>query len=247
MTPTIKELIAPTFIFAAVLSSVIFIGNFDEKTQAPEPITVDGQTINFTWTDNNDNENLHIYTDQATYSNGLSHATVYMAVVNKGEAQDVELAGFFRDSKKTIEDISVLKTVTKELNTPTYDTICTPIPKGVKTATSTEMPLVPTENCVSTQTGTTTEVASVLTWEKNSLVERKAAEMNKEVAWLSKGGVIQTMKSVEDFIADTKSTALRIENNEVLYFKVDIKFPANSADGFYFEAYGSEGGYGHLY
>jgi hypothetical protein len=231
MKPTLTQ-IAAALTTAIVVGALLYIGGINPKTGVPDPITVDGQTIEFTWTDDNTDEDLHIYTDQATYTNGLSHATVYVAVANRsGVTQDVELMAHFRDTKKRIEDVKVLTEVTKEIAEPIYTEKCDAITKG---ATSSE--------CYQEQIGTTTRQEANLEWVPLDTVVRTPSEVTKEQQYLES----KTMKSVEGFIATKKTESYTIPADGVVYYKVNISFPANEDDNFYFAAIGNQGAAGTL-
>lgn len=213
----------------------LYYGTLDPKTNFPSPISVDGQVIEFTWTDDNSNEDLHIFTDKATYDQGVSGATVYVAVANTGsKPQNVELQPFFRDSTKEITDVSVLSRVTRNIYTPVMEENCVANP--VKKATTTL--------CSQKQVSTTTTQEIVAQWVPLEIVARTTAEILKENTWSSKATFAE--KQVENFIAEQKTKSFPVEAGEVIYYKVNIKFPANVDDNFYFVAKGSEGGYGHL-
>lgn len=211
-----------------VVSITLFLGSIGGDGY-PTPITVDGQTINFTWTDDNMGENLHIFTDKRDYNDGLSHAVVYVAVANRSNRnQSVELQAFFRDGSKRIKDVSVLTNVTQNIDEPVYTEQCST--QGTTTT------------CGQVQTGTTTRQVTKAMWAPLSLVERTAEEITKEDSLVSPG----TRKTVENFIGSTKTIAFPINRNEVVYYKVFVEFPAKAQDNFYFEAIGSDGAYGHL-
>lgn len=230
--------------FASILGIVsiatiaLFIGSMNPKTGFPNPITVDGQTINFTWTDDNTDEDLIIYTDKQTYTDGISHADVYVAVENKTDVeQGVELMGYFRDSKQKISKVSVLTTVTKDVPVYTDKKICSAI---TPTATTTKTSATTTCLSLQTQTSTTTETKNV--WSTLPTVKRTVTERNLEAVELSE----VTRKSVESFTAETKSSPFTVPAGGVVYYKVLVEFPTNSDDNFYFEAIGDQQGYGHL-
>lgn len=215
----------------------LWTGSIDPETGFPDPITVDGKTIEFTWTDDNTNEDLIIYTDKATYTNGLSHAEVYIALHNNsGVKQNVSFGGYFRDTGKRVDELSVLVEVTEEFSDTTRVENCRR-PKDYTTVT--------------TATGTVQVcdvfIDQVNTWQETSLqwVPLPQEDRNQlaDTASLSKTG--RTQKSVEDFIAD-KVANYEMEIGEVVYLKALVKFPPNSEDNWYFEAVGSEGAYGHL-
>jgi hypothetical protein len=246
MTP--KQYVTTILGMIGVVSAVVFIGSVNSTTGIPDPITVDGQTINFTWTDDNNGENLLIYTDKSTYTNGISHADVYVAVVNKtGTEQDIELMGYFRDDKKRIKDVSILTQVTSEVPNPVYEEICrAKTDAELKIATSTEMPLMATTTCEQILKSTSTSTVVENKWVPTSLVFRDGIEKEKEKNYLAKSGSLEVLKSVDNFNADKKSKPFKATINSVTYYKVVVEFPKNNADNFFFEAIGSEGGYGHL-
>lgn len=213
----------------------LYYGTIDPKTEFPSPISVDGQVIEFTWTDDNSDEDLHIFTDKATYDQGLSEATVYVAVQNNtNKAQNVELQPFFRDSSKEITNVSILSQITRNIYTPVMEENCAPNP--IKKATTTL--------CIQKQVSTTTTQEVIAKWVPLEIVERTTAEILKEATWSSKTTFAE--KQVENFVAENKTKSFPVEAGEVIYYKVNIKFPANADDNFYFVAKGSEGGYGHL-
>lgn len=233
MKGTTLQLTALATAVAAIVGAVLFIGGTDPKTGFPDPITVDGQTIEFTWTDDNTGEDLHIYTDRATYTDGLSHATVYVAVVNRsGVTQDVELMAHFRDTEKRIENVQVLAEVTREVYEPITEERC----EDTKTATGTMT------FCNQVQTGTTTTLETVTQWVPLDTVVRTPIELAKETTRLQS----KVTKPVEGFIAEKKTEGYTIPVNGVVYYKVHVEFPANEDDNFYFSAVGSLGAYGHL-
>ncbi len=227
--------------FIGLISAAIYVGTIDPKTGFPAPITVDGQTINFTWTDDNTGEDLIIYTDKATYDNSLSEAEVYVAIENKsGVNQDIELLGYFRDTSKRITDIHVLTELVREREEPVYTEVCTPI---VATTTETKVKTkVATSTCASEQTGTQKIQYTELKWIPLPTIDRtipRKLEEDMKVA-------VEKRKPVENFVAERKSEPYEAKAGEVTYYKVRVKFPPASADNFYFEALGSQGAMGHL-
>lgn len=230
---TLQQLIA--YISAALgLSGVIAIAIFFGSATGgvPNPITVDGQTISFTYTDSLVGENIHLWTSTSTYTNGISHAEVYLAVLNTDRAQDVEIAAYFSSSSRRIKDISLLTTVTQEFNDPIYSTTCTP----------TFDEAFGTTTCIYPQTGTSTRQVTRNLWAPLDIVQRSAGELAKEATWLT--GKTRTV--VEGFAAEGKGIAIPMRRNEVAYYKVVIQFPPNERDEFFFEAIGSNGAYGFL-
>lgn len=220
-----------------VVSITLLTGGIDVETKRPNPITVNGQTITFNHTDKIAGEDLIIFTDQATYTNGISHAEVYVAVANISDvAQNVELAAYFRDSQKRIRNVWVLSEVTQEYNDAITETNCSDVityNEGVPSSTPV---------CIETQTGTTTRQETKAVWAPLPIAARDVAEVAKEEGWLAG----KTREQVAGFLAEAKSVSFPVRRGEVVYYKVLVEFPANQTDEFFFEAIGSEGGYGFL-
>lgn len=218
---------------AGVVGLYVFIGGTNEQG-TPDPITVNGQTITFTYTDNNTGETLPIYTDASSYTNGLSHAEVYLAVVNNtGKEQDVELLAYFEDTKKRIEAVSVLVEEVRERSIPVTETVCEQV-----TSTSTGEA---SDVCSERQIDNRTEEYSELVWQPLGLVARSGSEKSKET-----GRISGSRKANSAFIAESKSQGFAMKDGEVVYYKVVIQFEPNQSGNFFFEAIGSKGGYGHL-
>lgn len=258
MTPIQRKLLRD-YALAALGSGAVavslYFGVFNTETGTPAPIEVDGQTIEFTWTDDNSGEDLIIFTDKMTYTDGLSGTTVYAAVTNLSDvAQDVELQGYFVNERRSIKEVSVLTEATFQ-------------------ATSTEL-----VNCreltgrqilefeaqgfsrddfnitETTATGTTPRIFDVCEEEivvsnetRNEWVElpqrpRDLFEVAREQDLL----VGVTRKQVQGYIAQNKTFEFPIQPGRTLYYKLELQYPVNDEGNFYLEAIGSQGAYGHL-
>lgn len=229
---TITQLKTATLAFLGVSTVIgfgLYVGQTDPVTGYPEPITVDGQTITFTYTDSAVGENMPIYTNNQVYENGFSHAEVYLAIPNKtGKPQDAVLNAYFRDSSKRIESIQVLTQFTEVVETPVMTEQCTPLASGT--------------DCVQIQTGTTTENIERVEWSAPlALVEQAPA--NPAIDKISN---IDRKEEIANFVSDRKSTAWNIKAGEVLYYKVTVKFPPNQQDEFLFDVTGNDNGKGFL-
>jgi len=226
-----------------VATFTLFIGGVD-KAGVPDPITVDGQTIEFTWTDENDKEDLIIWTDQKRYSQGLSSAEVYVAVANmSGVEQDIELAGYFVNERRYIKDIKVLVEV-EEIVPAEYETVCVESEnKQVKlkgdTASSTAEDLKCSEKITKKET-----TQMVNKWVELPSQQNDLFEVSKDLVKLAKSDKVR--KSVDGYIAEKKSSEFSIKDREVLYYKLNIVYPAGDDGNFFLEAIGSQGAYGHL-
>lgn len=225
-----KGILLAAAMFVTILSVTVFIGTTNPQTGLPEPITVGEQTITFPYTDDNTGENLHIYIDRETYTNGISSATVYAAVVNKSsQTQEVQLAGYFRDDKKKISDVWILKDIERQSVEPVIEQVCTDV------GTTTE--------CIEQQTGWATTTDIVKSWETVPFIERTAQEILNENQSLKD----IARKTVADFRAGRKTAAFTVPPEGVIYYKLLVQFPVNSTDSFFLEAYGDKKGYGNLF
>lgn len=212
-----------------VVSMTLYTGTINKQARTVDPITVDGRTINFTYTDSIAGEDLIIIADRAEYTDGFSHAVIYLAVANiSATAQNVELTGYFRDNKKKIKDVAVLTNTTQEYFEPIYADDCTLEASGT--------------TCVQVQTGTTTLNKTTAIWAPLPTISRDSLEIAKEAGLLQ--GV--TRQDLKNFIAEHKSISFPVKRNEVIYYKLTVEFPPNGRDEVFFEAIGSNGGYGFL-
>lgn len=227
-----KGTIAATISSIVVISTVLFIGFYDPKSGVPSSIEVDGKVIEFTHTDNNEGENLIIWTDRANYTEGFSSATVYVAVSNmSGVDQNIELMGYFKDDKRTIKDVAVLKAVTYRIEHPVMQTLCEEI-KGSTTP------------CVDTPTGTTTEIITKNEWRSLGLEERTSADELAEAQLLTAKQVYR--KPVDNYISEKATTDYLVPAGGVTYYRLNLQFIGNESDNFFLEAVGDQGAYGHL-
>lgn len=222
-----------------VVSITLFTGSIDYVNRTVTPIEMDGKTITFTCTDSIAGEDLVIVTDRCEYTDGLSHAIVYVAVANRsGVNQNVELMAAFKGSGKRIREISVLTNVTQNVYEPVYTEQC----NDVESISSTTGKKVYSTTCVAIQTGTTTTQVTTPTWGPLPTTKRDVYEVAKEAGYLEG----KTREQMVGFFAGDKSIAFPIKKNEVLYYKVHIEFPPQNRDQLYFEAVGSAGGYGFM-
>jgi hypothetical protein len=216
-----------------LIAAAVYLGSVDPKTGFPDPITVDGVTHTFTYTDSTEMENLRIYTDRETYTNGFSHATLYLAVVNdSGVGQDIELLGYFLDDKRRITDIAVLSELTKEQHEGIYEEQC-------------EEQQGTSSICYTVQTGTTTTQITYNAWVPLEVKERTPKERARESATLA-GKADVKRKDVGKYKATKKSSRFFVPAGGVVYYRVVVEFPPNGSTNMQIEAVGSEGAYGFL-
>lgn len=256
MTPTqikILKQYALATLGAGAVAVTLFWGSTDPVTGYPDPITVDGETIEFTWTDDNTDETLHIYTDKQTYENGLSNADVYVAVVNTTSVwQNVELNGYFKNQLRHFGTAAVLTVVDWEEPVTSYN--CSTYDKKTYDRLVSQKKIVIGVDLVSEIASSTTydvcsPVDSVNSYQTNEWLElplapRDLFEVTKEQDYLALEGV--SKKQVENFIAEYKTFQFPVGPGQTIYYKLNIEYPANDVGNFYLEAIGDRGGYGHL-
>ena len=211
-----------------IVASTTYMGSVDANG-VPLPIDVNGQHIEYTYTDDNTGEDLIIYLDKEVYTNGIAHAEVYATVQNiSGKEQDVQLVGSFHDTNQRITDFSILKDVTREYVNPVYGDVCHY--DGTTTL------------CYQDIIGYSTTTATEKEWVPVPLVERTTAEINKENS--NMGDVAR--KNTDSFIGSVKSEAYTLPVGGVLHYKIFIQYPVNTNDYWFLEAFGTKKGYGHV-
>jgi len=83
-------------------------------------VEVNGVVIEFPYTDDNANENLLIYTDKETYSNG---EYIYLAIKNEGVYGLANLQFFFKGSTEITEVKRLVLNSPYQIETPKYKTV----------------------------------------------------------------------------------------------------------------------------
>lgn len=226
----IAYIIGSLTLVGSLVGVTLYNGGTDPITGVPDPITVDGQTITFDWTDDNTGEGIHIYTDKQTYTKGISHAEVYVAVVNNsGSSQNVTFNGLFADQKDYIDKAYVLTQVTEDI--PVYGEVCNT--ENIRNATTSKMEQV--EICTTEQTST--DRVTKPQWGELPLDTYDAAAEITKLNGRSK-------KNSDGYTAD-KSLNYTMDVGEVVYLKLLVNFDANTSGNFFLEAIGDTA-IGHL-
>jgi hypothetical protein len=231
MTPKITTTIGIGIV--TIIGYALYIGGINIDNGLPNPITVNGQTITFPYTDSKVDENMIIYTNELVYNQSVTTAEIYLAVVNNsGKPQNASLTAYFRDNTKNIKEVLVLNEVTKEIVSPVYTKECKMV-----VASSTKENI---EECTDIQTSTTTEQVKELVWMPMAL-EVKATPTKPPVDKIAN---MADKDKFSDFISVKKTVEKTIAKNEVLYYKVTVQYPPKSADELFFEIVGNDGGKG---
>lgn len=204
-------------------------------------VMVNGERIEFPYTDDNTGENLIIRTDKMTYGD-WDEADVYVMVENKsGTGQIVNLQVFFSDESKSVAEISKLRqSIPYEVDVPDYKVVdydC-----SIAGTSSTTQEIMPTKKTCQKeeQIGTHKETQYKDEWQSQILSDFSIHENNLLIA-----GKAIPEKDKKGF-KTKKKIETPILKNAVTYYKIKIKFPHQTKDNFFIEAIGTEGGYGHL-
>lgn len=257
--------------WSQILQKFSILPGFQEVKAQVAPLKIGNKSINFTYTDNNKNENLIIKTDKKTYV-GLNRAEVYFSITNTGnESELVNFQFHFPNDKGNIKNIEKwtenvpYKTDVSDYGQKNY--FCrdgwvkfTETPEGedpqtaYRCASTQEIKYCDNlsendQNCIlnKVRIGSHKETRYENKWEKINLFH-KSLEI-KQNFWdkiLSKGikrSVIPKNFKVKESTGQQENQILA---GQTQYFKMEIEFPVNSSGEFYIEAIGDKGGYGLL-
>lgn len=209
--------------YSLLILLITFLGVNIPSASALTPTNeIDGQTVNYSFTDDNTNEDLLIYTDKAVYQS-LDKFTVKMAVTNTtSNDQNVAVQAYFANSKRKIENVS--QVTSTKLNQKTIT-----VPDYTSSCTNGEPP------CTQVKTGEHQETVYTS--------ERISKTLDTPVSPPTKA-----KKSVE--VVD-KSAGVFIKSGETVYLEMTINLHPNKESSFkneefFIEAIGDRGGYGHL-
>lgn len=207
--------------FLAVLGVGILLAQVI-PTLIPETpsLMIDGQLVEFIYTDNNTDENLIIHTTQENYMNFAGNITVYYSVLNNsGKDQTIKTVFSLKDGsgqKKYIKDIS-------EYNGE--ETIEKVIPAHYKNIA------MPIDEWVWVEETTTTE--QITKWAKYNLTDFVLPAISKR----------KDIKNTHSL----KNNEFLLQAGETKFFKAKIDYTDfKDREEFFIEAFGSLGAYGHL-
>jgi hypothetical protein len=226
-----------------------------------DKLNVDGREINFTWTDNNSNENLIIKSDQKNYF-GLTNADMYFSVENTGvRAEDVNFQFYFPATSSSVMQVNELVPNSPYLTqVPKYEAqiydcangwdkrenIYSCYPTGVEHACDEVSPNRRYCRMTGVMTGVEQKIQYADRWQELNLADKSIAPQEGLLQKIL--GLGPQIKTVPDNFKNKKATAesLSIAPGEVKYFKASLGFKANSEGEFYIEAVGDNDGYGLL-
>ena len=212
-----------------IFGGAVLAGGIAFQPETVPFIEVNGERIEFPYTDENSNENLIIRTDKEIYENSY----VYVMVENKsGKGQAINLQVFFPDESKSVTEISRLKlNVPYEVDVPDFKTVdydC-----SVQSVSSTtEETITEKKTCQrDEQIGSHKEIRYRDEWQPQSLEDFSIRENNILIA-----SQAITEKDKKGFVAE-KKIQTPILDDEITYYKIKIKFPNQTKDEFFIEAF----------
>ncbi len=256
--------------FKAYLDSAwveISYQNGPDKVETPpantdkDKLEIDGKEINFTWTDNNSNENLIIKSDAKKYF-GLTDAEMYFSVENTGVRDEaVNFQFYFPATSSQVIKLNELVphspylTEVPQYQAQIYDcangwdkrgNIWSCYPTGEDRACGEVSPNRRYCRINGVMTGTVEKIQYADRWQELGL-DGKAIATQEGLLQKLFGLGPQTKEVPENFV-NKKTTAdtVTIAPGEVKYFKASLNFPANTEGEFYVEAIGGGDGYGLL-
>jgi hypothetical protein len=226
-----------------------------------DKLDVDGKEINFTWTDDNSNENLIIKSDKKDYF-GLTNSEMYFSVENTGvRAEDMNFQFYFPATSSSVVKINELipdspyLTEVPQYQPEIYDcsngwdkrgNIYSCYPTGDQHACDEVSPNRRYCRMSGVMTGTVQKIQYADRWQELGLADKSIAPQEGVLQKLL--GLGPQVKTVPNNFVNKKATAesVTIAPGEVKYFKATLGFKANSSGEFYIEAVGSSDGYGLL-
>lgn len=226
-----------------------------------DKLDIDGREINFTWTDNNSNENLIIKSDKKNYF-GLTNAEMYFSVENTGvRDEEINFQFYFPATSSSVIKMDELIPHSPYLTeVPKYeaqiydcangwdkrDNFWSCYPSEEQRACDEVSPNRRYCRINGVMIGTEEKIQYADRWQELGL---DGKSITPQEGLLQKFlGLGPQVKQVPDNFSNKKSTAdsVTIAPGEVKYFKATLGFPANSEGEFYVEAIGNNDGYGLL-
>ena len=233
------------------------------------PLQLENKLVDFTFTDDNSNENLIITTDKQIYI-GLARGEVYFSVTNIGDkSESVGLQVYFPESVGEVTNIAKwTANMPYEVDIPEYNTMSYFCEAGWQERTEISGEALGKYQCQATgviencdslsddgtvcivdqvQVGTHREIKYKDNWQDIGLSNNPL--LIEQGFWSRLFGKEVVRKPVPESFVVKKSSigdGYIIEANQTQYFKMDIKFPPRTRGEFYIEAIGNQEGYGFL-
>jgi len=203
-------------------------------------VEVNGQLIEFPYTDNNSNENLIIRTDRKEYGAGDD---IYLAIENKSKrAQKIYLYFFFADETKKITEIAEFKkNVPHKIVIENTTTTCSTSTKEVYSTSTNATTTKIITTCQEVIISTSTEIRYRDEWQEKKLFNFIETEYQKLTASSS-----FPLKDKKGYKTQRKFELLLPEKTIYLKAKIEAPLFLRAKEEFFIEILGDKGGYGHL-
>ena len=202
----------------ALIVGTVCLAALVPLTEPLPTLMIDGEAIVFAHTDENTDENLIIRTDQKEYVNFWGSFSAYFSIMNKsGEDQQIRVVFSLQESPQ-----KYVRTI-QEYGGEIITLIPTSTIPLLTTATSTvQERIIPAKQVIKTiWTDKTIDKKPI-----PALSNRKSIKQTKE----------------------NKGTEFLLKNGETKFFKANIKYSDfKDREEFLIEAFGDQGGYGHLF
>lgn len=223
---TLKKKLAWLFLGSVALAAPLAFDTDEKINSTIDPITFNGQSISFPYTDDNANESLIIHTDRETYSSWDS-TYVYFAVKNiSSDDQSVKVQFAYEGGASTaaIEEYKPQTpyqvSVDDFAKTETCATVKDEVGKDV-------------QSCELQKTGSHLETRYRDEW---GTITKTSAEDLKS----------RDVKPIDSKFVAKEQVEYWIQSGQTKYFRAKITFTPKSNGEFFINAYGSLGAIGHL-
>lgn len=226
-----KGTIAGGIALATVIGITYFQGAPNDFI--PAPLDFNGTVIEMTHTDDNEGEDLIIYTDKATYSSWDTAEVIFSVTNLSSEGQNVTKRFLFGKTEQTesieeyIPKVPFIVTVNDYAEKETCEMVTNSFTKEKN------------EFCSKKKIGSHEETHYKDMWVNTSTVK---GQRPKDTANQERIGKVLDAK----YKTDSESTTF-IESGETKYYRAIVKFtPKSEQTEFYIEATGDQGAFGNL-
>lgn len=206
---------------------------------APLVYNLANKTITLTYTDDNTDEDLLIYTDKATYADGLAGATVYFTVLNTTSKTSADISFLFMGNEN-IKRIEKHKIIQETYYEPEYEKI------EIECETSATSTLIEDVCYKYNQIGTTTNIIDKDSWANIEIQDNIELLGAKDHSRKKDGKGAKGDKKITVNLPKYNKKELGAVSNNFILFRAFIEYPINNNNEFFIEVFGKNGSYGHL-
>jgi len=196
-------------------------------------VEVNGVVIEFPYTDDNTDENVLIYTDKETYSNG---EYIYMAIKNEGVDGSANIQFFFEGNTEITEIKRLVKNSPYQVDVPEYKTVKYDCSKTIPAIAADSERYIEQTCERDEQTGSHSEIRYKDVWLDESITDFSKEDNDLLVKKIKE-------KPKKEYKTDKKIAVELVDS--FTYFRAKIKAPMRIDEEFFIEVIGDEL-YGHL-